>query len=110
MLFGYQNRRPGRWSALTDTVLQIVPHRRHTLIGHKPGFMFHAESFWPDLLDEPEIRVALRPLAPGLRTDILGIHFKAIKTASTRGAWMSPASCSLGWKPTLPSTCASSAT
>lgn len=76
VLFGYQNRRPGRWSALTDTVLQIVPHRRHTLIGHKPGFMFHAESFWPDLLDEPEIRVALRPLAPGLRTDILGIHFQ----------------------------------
>lgn len=76
VLFGYQNRRPGRWSAVGDTILQIVPHRRHTVIGHKPGHMFHAESFWPDLLHEPEIRIALRPLATGLRTDILGIHFQ----------------------------------
>ena len=76
VLFGYHNRRPGRWNAVGDTVLQIVPHRRHTIIGHKPGHMFHAESFWPDLLREPHINIALRPLAPGLRTDILGIHFQ----------------------------------
>jgi len=76
VLFGYQNRRPGRWTALSDTLLQIVPHRRHTVIGHRPGNMFHAESFWPDLLHESEIRIDLRPLAPGLRTDILGIHFQ----------------------------------
>ena len=76
VLFGYHNRRPGRWEALSDTVLKIVPHRQHTLIGHKQGYMFHAESFWPDLLREPEIRVDLRSLAPGLRTDIVGIHFQ----------------------------------
>lgn len=76
VLFGYQNRRPGRWDNLSDTLLQIIPHRRHTVIGHKPGHMFHAESFWPDLLREPEIRIPLRRLERGLRTDILGIHFQ----------------------------------
>lgn len=76
VLFGYHNRRPGRFQNVTDTVLQIVPHRRHTVIGHKPGCMFHAESFWPDLLREPRIHVPLRPLENGLRTDILGIHFQ----------------------------------
>ena len=75
VLFGYQNRRPGRWSAVKDTLLQLVPHRRHTVVGHKRGHMFHTESFWPDLLRKPEIHVALRPLEKGLRTDILGIHF-----------------------------------
>jgi len=76
VLFGYQNRKPGRWSSVSDTLLQISPHRRHTLIGHKPNHMFHAESFWPDLLQEKEVRIALRPLSTGLRTDILGIHFQ----------------------------------
>lgn len=75
VLFGYQNRRPARWTAVEDTMVQLVPHRRHTVIGHKPGHMFHSESFWPDMLREPEIHVALRPLEPGLRADILGIHF-----------------------------------
>ena len=75
VLFGYQNRRPGRWNSVQDTTLQLVPHRRHTVIGHKPGYMFHAESFWPDLLREPQVHIALRPLEAGLRTDILGIHF-----------------------------------
>ena len=75
VLFGYHSRRPGRWTQLTDTVLRIVPHRQHTLIGHKPGYMFHAESFFPDLLREPNIRIGLRPIRAGERTDILGIHF-----------------------------------
>ncbi len=75
VLFGYQNRRPGRWSAVKDTLLQLDPHRRHTVVGHKQGHMFHTESFWPDLLREPEIHVSLRPLEIGLRADILGIHF-----------------------------------
>ena len=76
VLFGYQNRRPGRWNAVIDTLLQISPHRRHTIIGHKTNHMFHAESFWPDLLKDQEIHVELRPLSEGLRTDILGIHFQ----------------------------------
>jgi outer membrane protein OmpA-like peptidoglycan-associated protein len=76
VLFGFQSRKPGRWHALSDTVLKIVPHRYHTLICHKKGFMFHAESFWPDLLREPEIRVGLRPIVAGSRTDILGIYFQ----------------------------------
>lgn len=76
VLFGYHTRRPGRWTQVTDTVLRIVPHRRHTLIGHKEGYMFHAESFFPDLLRDPNIRVDLRPIAPGERTDILGLHFQ----------------------------------
>lgn len=75
VLFGYHSRRPGRWTQLSDTVLRIVPHRRHTLIGNKPGYMFHAESFFPDLLRTPNIRINLRPLDVGQRTDILGIHF-----------------------------------
>lgn len=75
VLFGYHSRRPGRWAQLTDTVLRIVPHRRHTLIGHKPGYMFHSESFYPDLLKDPNIRVELRAIESGQRTDILGIHF-----------------------------------
>ena len=75
VLFGYHNRRPGRFASLQDTVLQIVPHRHHTLIGHKQGFMFHAESFWPDLLRERAVNIKLRPLAVGMKTDILGIHF-----------------------------------
>ena len=75
VLFGYHSRRPGRWTQLTDTVLRIVPHRRHTLVGNKPGFMFHAETFFPDLLRTPNIRIDLRPLNVGQRTDILGIHF-----------------------------------
>ena len=56
-------------------MLRIVPHRRHTIIGNKPGCMFHAETFFPDLLHEPSIKVNLRPLQVGQRTDILGIHF-----------------------------------
>lgn len=76
VLFGYHSRRPGRWAQLTDTVLRIVPHRQHTLIGHKPGFMFHTETFFPDLLRDPNIRVELRALSNGQRTDILGIHFQ----------------------------------
>jgi len=75
VLFGYHSRRPGRWSQLTDTILRIVPHRRHTLIGSRPGFMFHTESFYPDLLSHPNIRIELRALENGQRTDILGIHF-----------------------------------
>ncbi|MCH1582101.1 MAG: OmpA family protein [Flavobacteriales bacterium] len=75
VLFGYHSRRPGRWAQLTDTVLRIVPHRRHTLIGNKPGYMFHAETFFPDLLRTPNIQINLRPLDIGQRTDILGIHF-----------------------------------
>jgi outer membrane protein OmpA-like peptidoglycan-associated protein len=75
VLFGYHSRRPGRWNQLTDTVLRVVPHRQHTLIGSKPGCMFHTETFFPDLLREPNIKVDLRPLAVGQRTDILGIHF-----------------------------------
>ncbi len=75
VLFGYHSRRPGRWSQLSDTVLRVVPHRRHTLIGNKPGCMFHTETFFPDLLHEPNIKVNLRPLEVGQRTDILGIHF-----------------------------------
>ncbi len=97
VLFGYQNRRPGRWRAIQDTVVQLVPHRRHTVIGHKPGHMFHSESFWPDQLRSPNIRVALRPLEAGLRTDILGIHFvgnahrlhpKSLEVAEELLAWM----------------------
>lgn len=75
VLFGYNSRRPGRWTQLTDTVLRVVPHRRHTLIGSKAGFMFHAETFFPDLLAEPNIRVELRSIEKGQRTDILGLHF-----------------------------------
>jgi outer membrane protein OmpA-like peptidoglycan-associated protein len=75
VLFGYHSRRPGRWSQVSDTVLHVVPHRRHTLIGSKPGYMFHTESFYPELLAEPTIRVEMRPLKTGQRTDILGIHF-----------------------------------
>lgn len=98
VLFGYQNRRPGRWNSVTDTVLQISPHRRHTIIGHKENHMFHAESFWPDLLQEHEIRIALRPLSAGLRADILGIHFqgngerihpKSIDVAQELLTWLS---------------------
>lgn len=76
VLFGYHSRRPGRWNALSDTVLRVVPHRRHTLIGSKVGCMFHAETFFPDLLQGPEIRISLRPIKAGQRTDILGIHFQ----------------------------------
>jgi outer membrane protein OmpA-like peptidoglycan-associated protein len=75
VLFGYHSRRPGRWSQLTATILRIGPHRRHTLIGSRPGFMFHTESFYPDLLSHPNIRIELRALENGQRTDILGIHF-----------------------------------
>ena len=75
VLFGYHSRRPGRWSHVTDTILHVVPHRRHTLIGSKAGYMFHSESFYPELLAEPIMRVELRPLDSGQRTDILGIHF-----------------------------------
>ena len=75
VLFGYHSRRPGRWSQLSDTVLRVVPHRRHTLIGSKPGYMFHTETFFPDLLETPTIRVELRELDEGQRTDILGLHF-----------------------------------
>jgi outer membrane protein OmpA-like peptidoglycan-associated protein len=75
VLFGYHSRRPGRWLEVQDTVLRIVPHRRHTLIGNKTGCMFHSETFYPDLLREPNIKINLRPIQVGQRTDILGIHF-----------------------------------
>ena len=75
VLFGFHSRRPGRWSQLSDTVLRVVPHRRHTLIGNKPGYMFHTETFFPDLLHGPNIKVNLRTIEVGQRTDILGIHF-----------------------------------
>ena len=76
VLFGYQNRRPGRWDCGQDTFCRWFPIAATRSSGTSPATCSTPNRSGPICCASPKSTLTLRRLERGLRTDILGIHFQ----------------------------------